>query len=223
MTENEKGKKDQHQKTVDELLKEIDRHSEAATKNISDGMDKITDALIKASPSEAQKIANALSEVDIGKGDSSKNGLLNRLFKTRGKKVIALLATLGVMALGYSLKSNEKQSRENNLPKVQDVVPPHTTQDKTLAVLDALIRDQHAFDGIEIKDSMQSDNVMMNTKILDVLEGAFKQAGYLDENGNLKPMKMLDISKADALDALKGGLKAPQVYSEKRIKGNRKD
>lgn len=211
--------KNKKPKTMDELLNEIDKNFEEAVKNFSDAADKIADVLVNYSPSESLEFANALAEGDIHKKTPAKKGILDRLLKMRGKKAVALLATLGVIALGGILKSNGKESVQSNTehtaPTVQHVTSAHTTQDKTLAVLDMLAQDPHAFDGIELKDSIESDCALMNARVLDAIDKAFRKAGYIDEAGNLKPMKMVDISGMDALSSLRSGLQSPKIYKGK--------
>jgi len=201
MTKTDEKKTTEAKKpTFEELMNQYIVEETKAIGNMNSAVDTMADVMNKMPPDKMLEFANALTKT---KSSSGKKTLIDRLMtKLRGKRAIIILATLGVFALASSLKSHDKGTTRS--AGRDDAVP----RDKTMAVLAVLSQDPHAFD-VELKDSMESDCLLMNKKVLDALDGAFQKAGYIDKEGNLKKLPMVDISKADALGPLEAGLRAP--------------
>lgn len=199
------AEKKKKEPTIDELIDMALQKQEEAEKDIGSAIDKLTDAINNCPPEKVLELANAFAGINSPKRSTDKKGILKKLLKMRGAKMIAILATIGSLTLAGLLKPHDKG------PAQYGARDGATSQDRTMSVLQVLVEDPNAFKGIEINDSMESDCIMMNKKIQNTLNGALKKAGYLDKDGNLKPLKMVDVSKADALGVLKKGLRAPNV------------
>jgi len=167
-------------------------------------MQMLTDSSLQVARAQ-KKMREAIRQA-FRPAKKPQNKLTDKLAKAKSKKVLAILAVLGVLALAGAVKSSNKKA-------VKTSAHEPGSASHTMSVLAILAEDPHAFDGITIEDSMAQDSLMMNAKVLDAVDGAFQKAGLIDKDGNLKPMKMVDVSEADALGALQKGLRAPDIYN----------